>query len=312
MGKISRLIFIYISVFFALACLSGCVNGGDSQNIENFEESDRYEEPAVPAWSWIESLTEQNEEPEERDYIDITEEPEEETTKESPETETEVEIIAAGLVYKELVFFAERNSTPGIYDGEEKLVALTFDDGPGIYTNELLDILDENDGYATFFVLGSKVEAYAQTIRNIVEQGSEVAGHSWSHTSFLQLERDEIKHELQATNAAIFNAAGVRPQICRVPYGAYDDLVLDVSYELGMAVIQWNFDPRDWQLRNADAIYDIIMQSVRHGSIIVLHDIHAQTIDAMERLIPDLTEEGFKLVTVSQILGGTEPGVLYR
>jgi peptidoglycan/xylan/chitin deacetylase (PgdA/CDA1 family) len=114
------------------------------------------------------------------------------------------------------------------------------------------------------------------------------------------------------TNTAIFNITGVRPVIHRVPFGAFDDLVIDISRELGMALIQWNFDPLDWRYRDADIIYKTIMSNVRHGDIIVLHDIHGSTIDAMERVIPALIEAGFKLVTVSQLLGEIEPGAVYR
>jgi peptidoglycan/xylan/chitin deacetylase (PgdA/CDA1 family) len=287
-------------------------------------EDDIYEyEPAIPAWARIDidiSITEPAVEYidgpgeplpspsadavplEDEEGGDEADEPDEPDGPGEPQTE---------LVFKELIYLASREPNHALYESGEKLVALTFDDGPGIFTDELLDMLIEHESLATFFIVGSRIGAHPQTVRNMADHGFEVVGHSWNHPNFLTIEEEDIRFQLQATNTAIFNITGIRPLMHRVPGGNFDDLVLEVSYDLGMSVIQWNLDPRDWEVRNAEIIYDIIMSRVRHGSIIVLHDIHSATIDAMERVIPDLIEAGFILVTVSELLGETEPGVVY-
>jgi len=281
-------------------------------------------EIAIPAWAWLNSMIETETKSEIKtnaDYITEPDKPDEiipppqinDSDEPDDPGEPQTEDGPENLVYKELVFFAQQFYNPALFEPGEKLVALTFDDGPGIFTDELLDLLEEHESKATFFVVGSRIAAHPQTLRRMIEQGSEVAGHSWNHPNYLSIEEDEIKFQLQATNSMIFNVTGVRPLMHRVPGGAFDDLVLDVSRELGMSVIQWSLDPWDWRVRNADIVYDDIMSRVRNGSIVVLHDIHAATIEAMERLIPDLIEAEFKLVTVSELLQetGMEPGVVY-
>jgi len=198
-----------------------------------------------------------------------------------------------------------------VNDGVEKYIALTFDDGPTQYTERLLDILAENDSAATFFVVGFKVASYKDIILRMVEQGSEVAGHSWNHPNFAKSSGELIRQELQSTNNAIYNVTGILPTIYRPPYGSYNDTVKNISKELGLAIINWNLDPRDWQVRNADTVYNNIMSKAKNGAIVVLHDTHKTTVDAMERVIPDLIEAGYKIVTVSELLQSTEPGTVY-
>jgi len=197
-------------------------------------------------------------------------------------------------------------------DNGEKWIALTFDDGPGRYTQQILDLLEYHGGKATFFVLGAYVWNQRQIIRNMIEQGSEAAGHSWHHYNLTELEEQEIKDQITYTDNAILHVTGVPPpKFFRPPFGAYDDAVKDAAREVGSAIIMWNIDSRDWRHRNADYIYDYIMERAENGAIILCHDIHETTAEAMERIIPELIEQGYKLVTVSELLGETTPGLLY-
>lgn len=194
----------------------------------------------------------------------------------------------------------------------EKLIAITFDDGPTQYTEQILDILTQYGGKSTFFVVGYKVWDYREIIKKTTEQGSEVAGHSWHHYNFLTLEEQDMKAQITYTADALKQVTEVNPPyFYRIPYGKIDDRVKDVSRDIGYALIQWNIDPRDWSTRNADAVYENIMDTAKDGGIIVCHDTHETTAIAMERVIPELVEQGYRLVTVSELLWYTEPGRVY-
>ena len=197
----------------------------------------------------------------------------------------------------------------------EKLIALTFDDGPARHTDRILDALEEHGGAATFFVLGYRVENHRSTVERAVRIGSEIAGHSWNHPDFSRLTEEEITWQIKAASEAIAPFVEGSAGIYRPPYGRTNALVRRVSEEMGYAIVNWTLDTRDWEHRDADHIYDAIMDTVRSGDVIVMHDIYASTLEAMERVIPRLVEEGFRLVTVSELLvhlyGELEPGVIY-
>lgn len=197
----------------------------------------------------------------------------------------------------------------------ERLIALTFDDGPSQHTDRILDLLEEHGGAATFFVLGYRVEGRSNTVRRAAQLGSEVAGHSWNHPDFSRLTEEEITWQINAASEAIASIVDQAPRIYRPPYGRTNEAVRKISEQLGYAIINWTLDPRDWEHRDADYIYDHIMSRVQSGDIILLHDIYASTLEAAERVIPRLIEEGYRLVTVTQLLEHLHsevlPGVVY-
>ena len=196
-----------------------------------------------------------------------------------------------------------------------RMIALTFDDGPVHITERLLNILERHNARATFFVLGSKIRSGRNTIARAAKMGSEIAGHSWSHPDLRQLSDHEIAQEIQSTSAEIISITGFTLPMFRPPFGFTNANVQRVSRELGYAIISWTLDTLDWYFRDADVIYRTIMDNVKNGDNILLHDIHSTTIDAMERVIPCLIAEGFELVTVSDLLayqyGELEPGRIY-
>ena len=195
---------------------------------------------------------------------------------------------------------------------DEKLIALTFDDGPSRHTQRLLDILAKYDSVATFFVLGGRVWDHRYIMQNMIAQGSEAAGHAWHHVDLTRLEAQDIKDQITYTDNAIAAVTGERPPpFFRPPFGHFNSIVREVAQELGVALIHWNINPNDWRYRDADFIYEYIMYNARNGGIVLLHDIHETTVDAMERVIPSLVERGFRLVTVSYLLGETVPGNVY-
>ena len=202
-------------------------------------------------------------------------------------------------------------------DPSRPMIALTFDDGPGGLTDEILDILEQHDVIATFFVIGRQVERYSETVLRAYNMGCEIANHTWSHSSLEQLSSDSIRTQLQETNAAVENVTGTSPLYMRPPYGRMNTDVEDVTRELGLPIIFWSVDPSDYLSgRSPERIYTEIMDNVQDRDIILLHDIHARTIEAAKSLIPSLISRGFQFVTVSELMhfsGVTlQPGESYK
>lgn len=201
-------------------------------------------------------------------------------------------------------------------DPDRPVIALTFDDGPGPYTQQLLNILSANNARATFFVVGNRIKSYPEVMRAIAAQGSEIANHSWAHADLADLDEQGIREQLQWTVDEVEKYTGIRPKLMRPPYGSMDDLAVSVTRDLGMPIITWSLDTRDWQTKDAQKTYDAIISSVRNGTIILCHDIHQATIESMAKVVPALVKAGYQLVTVSQLLtlvdGGAVAGQVYN
>jgi len=185
-------------------------------------------------------------------------------------------------------------------DVDKPMIALTYDDGPGKRTGELLDMLESNEAHATFFMLGQCInDDNGSLLQRMVEIGCEVANHSYAHPQLTKLSADGIKEEIHKTNEKIVEkSGGVSASLLRPPYGAINDTVRQAAE---VPLIMWSVDTLDWKTRNAQATVDHVMNTVRDGDIILMHDIHDSTIDASKELIPKLKEAGYQLVTVSEM-----------
>ena len=203
----------------------------------------------------------------------------------------------------------------GDIDPSKPMIALTFDDGPSKYTSQILDTLEKYNARATFCVVGNLVNARKDTVKRAFDMGSEIIGHSWDHKDLSKLGAADIKLQLNNTSAAIEAVTGVWPQLYRPPYGAVSNTLKSTSAELGYAIIYWSVDPLDWSSRNAEKVYNEIMNNASNKAIVLSHDLYGSTADAMERIIPELIEKGYQLVTVSELMyysGKTlEAGVVY-
>ena len=188
----------------------------------------------------------------------------------------------------------------GVYDStkEPPLVALTFDDGPGQYTDKLLDCLEENGAKATFYMLGQNVERYPDIVKRMHDLGMELSNHTYDHKDLAKLTQSQITEEIEKTSSLIQDAAGVLPDTLRPPGGSYNDTVQKLA---GMPIVKWSIDTKDWKTKSEDQTYQCVMDNVEDGSIVLMHDIHEWAVDAAIRLIPDLIEEGYKLVTVQEL-----------
>ena len=192
-----------------------------------------------------------------------------------------------------------------------KVIALTFDDGPGPYTAHLLDVLDQYGAKATFFLIGSKVSSQANVVRSIHARGHQLGNHSWSHPELPKLPVDQIAGEIDRTNDAIKQATGVTPAILRPPYGAVNGVVLEQLRLRGKSSILWSVDTRDWADRNSDIICSRAVAGARPGAIILMHDIHQTSVGAVPCILSALKQQGYSFVTVQGLLGNTTPGVGY-
>lgn len=188
----------------------------------------------------------------------------------------------------------------GILDPEahRPMVALTFDDGPGKYTDKLLDCLEEYDAKATFFMLGQCIEEYPEIPKRMAELGCELGNHSYDHPQLTALTSDQIADQFGRTNDLLEKYAGSPATVARTPYGAQDEFVCTST---GLPCFMWSLDTEDWAKMDADADYDSVIGHVSDGEIVLMHDIHEPSVEAAIRIIPELVSQGYKLVTVSEL-----------
>lgn len=182
---------------------------------------------------------------------------------------------------------------------DAKQVALTFDDGPHpINTAAILQLLDEYNAKATFFMLGNRVDFYPEAAQEIAAKGHEMGNHTWSHKDLTSLGETEIIQEIETTNEVILNATGEQPTVFRPPYGAVNDQVREI---IGLPAVLWTIDTLDWKSHNPNEVLSIVKENISDGSVILMHDIHKSTVEAVELVLAFLEEEGYELVTVSEL-----------
>ena len=181
--------------------------------------------------------------------------------------------------------------------GSGPMVALTFDDGPGKYTDRILDTLQANGAKATFFMLGQNVPSYPDAVRKMDSMGCELANHTYDHTSLDSLDASGVQNEVESTNSKIAAIVGHGATLVRPPYGAYNSTT---KANAGLPMILWSVDTLDWETRNAQSTYDAVM-AAKDGDVILMHDIHGPTADAVDMIVPALKAKGFQMVTVSEL-----------
>ena len=189
-------------------------------------------------------------------------------------------------------------------------IAMTFDDGPSAkLTPHLLDILKERSMHVTFFVLGEMVKPHPEILRRAIAEGHEIGNHSWDHPDLGHGKSDEfVRSQLDRTKAEITAAINKPVTLMRPPYGSLTkDQRRMVHDELGYKIILWDVDPLDWKRPGPSVVEDRILQGTRNGSIILSHDIHPGTVEAMPDTFDKLLAKGFKFVTVSELLAMDQP-----
>jgi peptidoglycan-N-acetylglucosamine deacetylase len=235
----------------------------------------------------------------------------------------EAGIFAISLFFSSVlgVSAEEPNSTPspmpsppkpGTYAQvrvDQPYIAMTFDDGPSAEnTPRLLEILKQRNIKATFFLIGQNVATNPDLVRRILSEGHEVGNHSWTHPQLSKLSDDRVTAEITKTQDAIKDASGFTPTLLRPPYGAITARQREwIANQFGLNIILWSVDPFDWKRPGASVITQRILSQVRPGAIVLSHDIHKQTVDAMPATLDALIAKGYKFVTVSQLIAMNKP-----
>ena len=180
----------------------------------------------------------------------------------------------------------------------KKSIALTFDDGPSSFTNRLLDCLEKNNAKATFFMTGTEITSFPDEVKRMKKLGCELGNHTYDHTELTTLSFDEISSEVNKVNEQLINLTGEGASVVRPPYGSVNDTVRSA---INLPLILWSIDTLDWKTLNAESTVEEVMNNVKDGSVILMHDIFSTSVDAAEILIPQLIEKGYQLVTVHEL-----------
>ncbi|WP_159941350.1 MULTISPECIES: polysaccharide deacetylase family protein [unclassified Nocardiopsis] len=196
-------------------------------------------------------------------------------------------------------------------DPDTRCVALTYDDGPGGRTPELLDVLAEYDARATFFVTGYPVMEHPHTVRRAYAEGHEIANHTLDHPDLARMSPDAVRANLETVQALVYRETGYTMDLMRPPYGSTNETVAEVTADMGLAQILWSVDTNDWRDRKTPVVSSRAVEGASDGAIILMHDIHGTTIDATRSIVSELDARGYTMVTVSQLLGSTTPGEVY-
>lgn len=198
---------------------------------------------------------------------------------------------------------------------DRKLVALTFDDGPDYnITPRILDSLDQHNAKATFFMLSRNVKNNPDIAKEVAKRGHEIANHSETHPNLNKTKKKQIKNEVIESKKTIKEITGVSPKLFRPPYGEYNSTVINLTNDSDQKIIMWSVDTLDWQHRNKNKTVNLALNQTKPGSIILMHDIHPTTADALPKLLAQLEKQAFEFVTVSELLDYIDPasnGVYY-
>ncbi|MCL2015043.1 MAG: polysaccharide deacetylase family protein [Defluviitaleaceae bacterium] len=197
-----------------------------------------------------------------------------------------------------------------------KNIALTFDDGPDKFTDRILDLLQKYNFKATFFVQGNKIASQPETVIKAAKLGNEIGNHTWTHARISELSAEDAEKELRQSHNEIKAAIGQPPVIMRPTFGDAREPLPSIARNFGYPLINWTVDPMDWEENStAERIFSTITAALKAGDIILLHDPQPATAQAIEQLIPWFAENGFNLVTVSELLPEffepPQPGKLY-
>lgn len=189
---------------------------------------------------------------------------------------------------------SERNIDPN-----KPMVALTFDDGPHKSTTiPILDTLREYNGVGTFFILGNRIKNNENLLKRMVLEENEIGNHSFNHKQLTTISSSEVKLQIDKTQNAVLEVIGSKPKVMRPTYGSYNS---QLRSQIDMPMILWSIDTLDWKSKDANLIASHVLDNVKDGDIVLMHDIYSTTAEAVKILVPELISRGFQLVTVSEL-----------
>ena len=196
---------------------------------------------------------------------------------------------------------------------QKKLVAFTFDDGPSSYTLELMDILEEYNANATFFLVGYNIKVRNTVVLDMYSRGFEIGNHTTDHSKLTKFDCSKAQTKINGNDELFHNITNDNMKMLRPPYGAYNDAIKSCA---GVPIIMWSVDSRDWESRNTEKIVDVVLSSIKEGDIVLFHDLYATTIEAVKILLPVLYADGYQVVNVSQLYASKniilENGSVYK
>lgn len=183
-------------------------------------------------------------------------------------------------------------------DKNKKTVAITFDDGPNNNTLSVLQTLKENHAKATFFMVGNMMNSHKEIVKQVLENGNEIGSHSYDHSNLTKLSNEELKNNLSLTESVYNEITNEKLSLLRPPYGSINS---DVKESVDYSFILWSLDSEDWKSRDANIISEDVLNTVQDGDVILLHDIHLFSSEALKTILPELYARGYQVVTVSQL-----------
>jgi peptidoglycan/xylan/chitin deacetylase (PgdA/CDA1 family) len=198
-----------------------------------------------------------------------------------------------------LCYFDENGVLTRRIDTNKKMIALTYDDGPSKYTDEVLDVMEKYGTVCTFFIVGNRVSSYPDAVKREAELGCELANHTYDHEYLDKLDSNsKVTDQIEKCNDVIENLTGIRPTLLRTPGGRRNETIDSI---MGMPNILWSVDTLDWKTRDTDATIKAVKEGAKDGAIILMHDLHESTCDAAETIVKWLLDEGYQLVTVNEL-----------
>lgn len=183
-------------------------------------------------------------------------------------------------------------------DKSKKMIALTFDDGPNYNTSKVIDVLNKYDIKATFFVLGSRAINNKDILKKMADSGMEIGNHTYNHLLLTKYDENKIRSEIEDTSEVIYSATKKRPKLLRPSYGSVNNKIKKVA---NMPIIIWDIDTLDWKYHNSKRITSRIVNKVRDGDIILMHDIYSASLNALSNIIPILQDNGYEFVTIDEL-----------
>ena len=183
-------------------------------------------------------------------------------------------------------------------DKSKKMISLTFDDGPNYNTSKIIDVLNKYDIKATFFVLGSRAINNKDILKKMADSGMEIGNHTYNHLLLTKYDENKIRSEIEDTSEVIYSATKKKPKLLRPSYGSVNNKIKKVA---NMPIIIWDIDTLDWKYHNSKRITSRVVNKVRDGDIILMHDIYNASLNALSNIIPILQDNGYEFVTIDEL-----------
>ena len=213
-----------------------------------------------------------------------------------------------------LYYFDDEGNVCREVDGTKKMVALTYDDGPSVYTDQILDVFEKYNQKATFFIVGDRISWNEDQAKREAALGYQQGNHTYNHNVLTKLSEEKIKEKLKGTDDELIRISGKPSVYLRPPEGRYNDTL---KRTCGCPIILWSVVSRDWESKDCTKVCNAVIGKVKDGDIVLMHDLYKSTADATEKIVPALINEGFQLVTVEEMAiiktdgKGLENGVVY-